>query len=161
MVGRALDAAVGALMFLSSILSVLKKTEKIRNECIVSLASHLTDRCEPRWRSWVESWERDGARALRWRGVWLDLGWITHARIIIPTSVNLLPIQADFVTERDTGIIRTTAASTADRVVQFAHVYERASKMRGGLTNNCMLHPISEKRPCEEFLLRLLGTVIK
>ena len=39
-------------------------------------------------------------RVLRWRGVWLDLGLITHARNYYQASVNLLPIQADFVTER-------------------------------------------------------------
>ena len=44
------------------------------------------------------------AHALRWRVVWLDLGWITHARILLSRleiSVNLLPTRADFVTERD------------------------------------------------------------
>ena len=34
--------------------------------------------------------------------MWLDLGWITHARILAEiSSENLLPIQAEFVTERD------------------------------------------------------------
>ena len=42
--------SVGALIILSSLLSV----KKIRNECIVSRASHLAHRCEPRWRSEVE-----------------------------------------------------------------------------------------------------------
>ena len=32
---------------------------------------------------WKAGREMASARALRWRGVWLDVGWITHARILL------------------------------------------------------------------------------
>ena len=79
MVARALDVAVGALIFLSSILSVLKKSKK----SVMSALCHegLT------WPICVSRGGKPGRQIVSMRimveRVWLDLGWITHALIIL------------------------------------------------------------------------------
>ena len=84
-VGRALDAAVGALILHSSILSVLKKKAKKSVMCALC-NERLTwpiDASRGGIARWKAGREMASARALRCRGMWLNLGGITHAPILL------------------------------------------------------------------------------
>ena len=83
MVGRVLDAAVGALMFLLSILSVKKAKKSVMSALCHERLTWPIDASRGGVAGWKTGREMASARALRWRGVWLDLGWITHTRILL------------------------------------------------------------------------------
>ena len=91
MVGRAFDAAVGALMFLSSILSVRKSEKSVMSALCHERLTWPIDASRDGVAGWKAGREMASARALRWRGV-VGFGLdYACAHIIIPASVNLLP----------------------------------------------------------------------